>query len=94
MLCDLNAKFKCYGKHKGEKYRNFILQGIYTGQKDKVWGGVNLCVATAVCGQTQWQRAGGENKQTNKERESCLESYSSGMISSRICWREARGGVN
>ena len=36
MLCDLNAKFKCYGKHKGEKYRNFILQGIYTGQKEKV----------------------------------------------------------
>ena len=52
MLCDLNHKFKCYGKHKGEKYRNFILQGIHTGQKDKV-GGVNLRVATAVCVQTQ-----------------------------------------
>ena len=52
MLCDLNHKFKCYGKHKGEKYRNFILQGIHTGQKDKVGGCEPLC-CHSVCVQTQ-----------------------------------------
>ena len=31
------------------------------------------------------------NKQ-NHERESCLESYSGGMINSRISWGKARGG--
>ena len=65
MLCDLNHKFKCYGKHKGEKYRNFILQGIHTGQNDKVGGCEPLCCHCCLCPNTvtpSWWE-----KQTNKQ---------------------------
>ena len=34
------------------------------------------------------------NKHKNHERETCLESCSSGLINSRISWRKARGEIN